>query len=317
MKRRITIGSRGSELALWQTGFVKTELEKRVSGVEFEVRVIKTTGDQILDKAISKIVDKGLFSTEIENAILSGEIDIAVHSLKDLPTVQPAGLRIGAVITREMPNEVLISKEYSSLDDLPVGARVATGSLRRRSQLLRYRPDLNPVEIRGNVPTRVEKLYNSNLDALILAFAGIHRLGLDRHIKQIIPTEIILPAVGQAAIAVEIREDDKEIAEIVSAINDAATEACVTAERAFLRSLDGGCQVPIGALVVLDGENIGLEGFVGNLDGTKVIGGSLRGGWKEAEALGKALADIFKAKGAEGILSEAREESRKLELEVV
>lgn len=317
MKRTIIIGSRGSDLALWQTGFVKAELEKRTPGVRFEVRVITTKGDQVLDKAISKIADTGLFSTEIEDALLAEEIDLAVHSLKDMRTVQPAGLKIAAIVTRELPDEVLISKKYSSLDDLPAGARVATGSLRRRSQLLKYRPDLKPIEIRGNVPTRIDKCYESDLDALVVAFAGVHRLQLDKYIKQIIPTEIILPAPGQGAIAVEIREDDREIEKAVSAINNSVIEACVTAERSFLNRLGGGCEVPIGALAAFEGAGITLRGFVGNLTGTKVLGGSLRGNRTEAEVLGKALAEVFRDKGVEEILIEAREQLWQLEDEVV
>ncbi|MDQ3374679.1 MAG: hydroxymethylbilane synthase, partial [Acidobacteriota bacterium] len=201
------IGSRGSDLALWQTRFVKAKLEELFPALKLEIEIIKTTGDKMLDVALAKIGDKGLFTRQIETALLNREIDLAVHSLKDLQTVQPEGLTIGAVLAREMPNDVLISKRYASIDDLPKGARVATGSLRRKSQLLHYRPDLQIFEIRGNVPTRIKKLEESNLDAMILAFAGVHRLGLDSYIKQIIPFETMLPAVGQGAMAVEIRSD--------------------------------------------------------------------------------------------------------------
>jgi hydroxymethylbilane synthase len=306
LERKFTIGSRGSKLALWQTGFTKAALEERFPETVLDVRIIKTKGDAVLDTALSKIGDKGLFTKEIETALINEEIDLAVHSLKDLPTVQPDGLRIGAVSRRETPNDVFISKNFSSLGDLPAGARVATGSLRRKSQLLAYRPDLEIVEIRGNVPTRIEKFLASDLDGMILAYAGVHRLGLDEHIKQIIPTEILLPAVGQGVMAVEIREADAEINTMLNAINDEATEACIRAERAFLRRLEGGCQVPIGAMAFLENERIFLRGFVGNLDGAKVIRDSIVGEKDAAENLGIALAEKCLDAGAAQILSEAR-----------
>ncbi|MBA3600638.1 MAG: hydroxymethylbilane synthase [Acidobacteria bacterium] len=317
MKRKFNIGSRGSRLALWQTDFVKTELEKRFPEAAFDVLVIKTTGDAILDTALSKIGDKGLFTKQIETALLDYQIDLAVHSLKDLPTTQPAKLRISAVSERETANDVFISKNFQSIEDLPPNARVATGSLRRKSQLLHFRPDLEVVEIRGNVPTRIEKFLASDLDALILAFAGVHRLNLDSHIKQIIPTRIMLPAVGQGAMAVEIREDDSEIAEMLTVINDQSTEFCITAERAFLRSLEGGCQVPIGGFAILNQDEIFLEGFVGSLTGAKIIRHSIRGNKREAKRLGETLAEICLEKGAAEILDEARKASEKSVSEVV
>jgi len=317
LKRKFIIGSRGSQLALWQTDFVKTELENRFSEAVFDVRVIKTTGDVILDTALSKIGDKGLFTGQIETALLNSEIDLAVHSLKDLPTTQPANLKIGAVSRREMPNDVFISKNFQSIGDLPKNARVATGSLRRRSQLLNYRSDLQIVEIRGNVPKRIEKFLASDLDGMILAFAGVHRLKLDEFIKQIIPIEIMLPAVGQGVMAVEIRESDLEIAGMLKEINDFEVESCVTAERAFLRSLEGGCQVPIGGFAILEAGEIFLEGFVGNLNGEKIIRDSIGGKRTEAENLGKALAEKCLKRGAAQILAEARNDSQKSAGEVV
>ncbi len=309
MKRKFTIGSRGSQLALWQTGFTKDSLEKHFPEAAFDVRIIKTKGDAVLDTALSKIGDKGLFTKEIETALLNKDIDLAVHSLKDLPTTQPEGLRIGAVSKRETPNDVFISKNFSSIGELPPGARVATGSLRRKSQLLAFRPDLEIVEIRGNVPTRIEKLLASDLDGMILAFAGVHRLGLDSHIAQIIPTEILLPAVGQGVMAVEIRDTDAEIAAMLAEINDAGTQACITAERAFLRRLEGGCQVPIGAMAFLENDNIFLQGFVGGTDGAKIIRDSIIGESAAAEDLGIALAEKCLDAGAAEILSEARTEA--------
>jgi hydroxymethylbilane synthase len=317
MKRRLTFGTRGSKLALWQTEYVKSELEKRAPDAEFEVRVIETTGDRVVDTAISKIGNPGLFATEIENALLAGEIDLAVHSLKDLPTEQPDGLTIAAVVVRELPNEVFISKEYSSIDELPAGAVVATGSLRRRSQLLNFRPDLRTIEIRGNVPTRIEKAYDREIDGLMLAFAGVHRLGLDEFIREIVPTETILPAAGQAAIAVEIREGDSHLAEFVKAIDAPAISACVKAERTFLHLLDGGCQAPVGALATIEGREIILSGFAGDLDGKEVVRGTLCGNAGEPEVVGRALAEIFEDKGAARILADARESLKTLNLEMI
>jgi hydroxymethylbilane synthase len=317
LKSKFTIGTRGSRLALWQTDYVKIELEKRFPQARFEVRVIKTTGDAILDTALSKIGDKGLFTTQIEDALLSGKIDLAVHSLKDLPTTQPVNLKIGAVSKREMPNDAFISTQYSSLEDLPKNAKIGTGSLRRKSQLLHFRPDLEVVEIRGNVPTRIEKFLASDLGGIILAFAGVHRLHLDAHIKQIIPTDIMLPAVGQGAMAVEIRNEDSEIAAMMPALNDETTEACVEAERAFLRSLEGGCQVPIGGFAVLEKGKIFLQGFVGSLNGEKIIRDSTRGRVSDAENLGRNLAEKCLRRGAAEILDKARKAAQKSVSEVV
>lgn len=304
--RKFIIGSRGSDLALWQTGFTKKALEERFPDREFEIRIIRTKGDAVLDTALSKIGDKGLFTKEIETALIAGEIDLAVHSLKDLPTSQPDGLAIGSVSSRETPNDILVSRRYRSVDELPEGARVATGSLRRRSQLLAYRPDLRIAEIRGNVPTRIQKYLASELDAMILAFAGVHRLGLDEHIAQVIPTEILLPAVGQGVMAVEMRADDGEVAEMLAAINDGATEACIRAERAFLRRLEGGCQVPIGAHATVDDGVVSLTGFVGTLDGSRVIRDSAVGAAGAADLVGTALAVTCLDSGAAEILEDAR-----------
>ncbi|MEJ7698282.1 MAG: hydroxymethylbilane synthase [Pyrinomonadaceae bacterium] len=306
MREKLIIGSRGSDLALWQTRFVKAKLEELFPALKLEIEIIKTTGDKMLDVALAKIGDKGLFTRQIETALLNREIDLAVHSLKDLQTVQPEGLTIGAVLTREMPNDVLISKRYASIDDLPKGARVATGSLRRKSQLLHYRPDLQIFEIRGNVPTRIKKLEESNLDAMILAFAGVHRLGLDSYIKQIIPFETMLPAVGQGAMAVEIRSDDVKIRELLQKLNDPETNFCITAERAFLRTLEGGCQVPIGANAFLESDKIFLEGMAGNLEGIVNLRDSISGDKKDAADLGRQLAQRLIERGANRLLEETR-----------
>lgn len=315
--RNLVIGSRGSELALWQTNFVKTALEKNFPDLKLEIKIIKTTGDKMLDVALSKIGDKGLFTKQIENALLSKEIDLAVHSLKDLQTVQPEGLCIGAISKRETPNDVLIGKKYQTIDELPKNAKVATGSLRRRSQLLHYRPDLEIFEMRGNVPSRIAKFDESDLDAMILAFAGIHRLNLDERISQIIPFEIMLPAVGQGAMAIEVREDEAELKEILRIINDAETEFCATAERAFLRSLEGGCQVPIGANAIIENNKMHLEGFVGSLSGKTNLRERITGKKSEAEHLGQRLAQILIDKGANEILEVTRQRVENRQEEIV
>ena len=317
MKNKLVLGSRGSELALWQTNHVKSALEKHFPEVNIEVKIIKTTGDKLLDVALAKIGDKGLFTKQIENALLSNEIDLAVHSLKDLQTVQPKGLCIGAVSKREKPNDVLISKNYSPIDDLPKNAKVATGSLRRKSQLLHYRKDLQIFEIRGNVPTRLEKFAESDLDAMILAYAGVHRLKLDEHIAEIIPFEIMLPAVGQGAMAIEIREDDAELSEMLKILDDKETRLCITAERAFLRTLEGGCQVPIGANAVIENEIIRLEGMVGSLNGSVNLRQSISGEKSEAANLGFRLAQNLIEKGANKILERTREKVENIKENVI
>ena len=305
MRNRFVIGTRGSELALWQANLLKTRLEESSPGTTFEIRTIKTTGDELTDVALSKIGDKGLFTKQIEAELLRGGVDFAVHSLKDLQTAQPDGLVIGCVLSREVPNDAFISTKHRSMADLPKGARVATGSLRRRSQLLHYRADLSIAEMRGNVPTRLKKFDESKLDAMILAYAGLHRLGLDERVRELIPFEIMLPAVGQGAVAVEIRSDDKAAAEITSALDDRETRICVTAERAFLRRLEGGCQVPIGALAVFNGGKLMLDGMLGDLEGA-VLRASIAGEPGNAERLGTELAELLIARGGAELLASAR-----------
>lgn len=316
-REKIVIGTRGSELALWQTDFVGETLKKHFPEIKLEIKIIKTTGDKLLDVALSKIGDKGLFTKQIETALLNKEIDLAVHSLKDLQTVQPEGLCIGAVSKRELPNDVLISKKYASIDELPKNAKVATGSLRRKSQLLNYRPDLEIFEIRGNLQTRFRKFDESDLDAMILAFAGVHRLKMDERISQIIPFEIMLPAVGQGALAIEIREEDSELKEILRVLSDEETLACIRAERAFLRSLEGGCQVPIGANAVIQDDEIKLEGLVGSLNGKTNLREKIVGAKTDAKKLGEKLAQILIDKGANEILERTREKVENSAEEVI
>ncbi len=306
MKDKIIIGTRGSRLALWQANHVAELLRAAFPAVRAETKIIETTGDAVLETALSKIGDKGLFTRQIEEKLLRGEIDLAVHSLKDLQTVQPRGLIIGAVTKRETPNDALVAKNFSTIDDLPFNAKVATGSLRRRSQLLNYRNDLQIFEIRGNVPTRLKKFQESDLDAMILAFAGLHRLELDAHIKQIVPVEIMIPAVAQGVVGVEIRSDDFQMREILSRINDAETAKCVAAERSFLRALEGGCQVPIGGFAQLENGKIYLRGFVGSIDGDETMRDSIVGDAENAAALGAELAARMIASGANRLLENTR-----------
>ncbi len=300
----------GSELALWQANFVKAELESLHPKENFEIRVITTTGDKVLDVALSKIGDKGLFTREIEDRLLDRTIDLAVHSLKDLQTLQPAGIKIGAVCEREVPNDALISPDGRSLSELPEGAVVATGSLRRRSQLLAARPDIQVVDVRGNVPTRLRKFDESTWDGMVLAYAGLARLGLGSRIAESISTDVMLPAVGQGAVAVEVREEHDDIAVMVVSLDHHETRTCVTAERAFLRYLEGGCQVPIGGYATIKGPELSITGYVGGIDGSISYRRTLSGAADAAEELGERLAGQMIELGAGTLLDEARAESQ-------
>lgn len=305
--RNIVIGTRGSELALWQTNHIRDRIISNNPGIEITVEVIKTKGDIEQEAPLSKFSDKGLFTKEIENALLDKKIDLAVHSLKDLQTEIPGGLAIGAYLTREKAEDVFISEKYSSIDELPPGARVATGSLRRRSQLLAYRSDIKTVDIRGNVPTRIKKMQDEGYDGLILAYAGIHRLGMDSFISQVIPVDVMIPAVCQGILSVEIREDDDEMKELLAPLNDTASEIPARAERSFLKNLQGGCQAPIGGYAVLvAGENLMLNGMVGSPDG-KILKGIITEEANNPESLGKKLAEKLKERGAEELLRELRD----------
>ena len=305
MKHKIIIGSRGSELALWQANFVKRELERRNTKLTVEIKIIKTKGDKILDVALSKIGDKSLFTKELETALLRKEIDLAVHSLKDLQTKIPDGLKLTAVSKRHDVEDVLIArKKGTTIFSLKENAVVGTGSLRRKSQLLHIRPDIKTEELRGNVPSRIKTFLNSNWDAIILARAGVERLKLNKFISSFIPTEVMLPAVGQGALGIEIREDNKIVDEIVQSIHHGDTYLAVLAERALLRTLEGGCQVPIGAFAEVKSTGLDLDALVGKLDGTLTLRKKIRGSKKYPEKLGIKLAkDLLKA-GANEILDE-------------
>ncbi|MBP1646582.1 MAG: hemC [Bacteroidetes bacterium] len=312
--RTVRIGSRGSDLALWQARWVQGELLRLHPGNEVIIEVIKTTGDKILDAPLSKIGDKGLFTREIETALLEGRIDLAVHSLKDLPTELPDGLEIGAVSRREDPRDVFIPHPSNSIRKLmaqPPGAAIATGSLRRKCQIAAVRPDMKIVDIRGNLGTRFKKLESSDWMGMILARAGVVRLGWGPKIGETVTTEVILPAVGQGALGVEVRRGDHDISSLVAGLTDHATLQGTTAERALLRTLEGGCQVPIGAYGrVMDSANgrpvLMLDAMVGSLDGKKVVRSTIEGDPLEADTLGRQLAARLLAEGAEEILRQIR-----------
>ena len=310
-KNKLVIGSRGSELALWQAKFVKKELERKNKNLSVEIKIINTKGDKILDVALSKIGDKGLFTKELENELLKGSIDIAVHSLKDLQTELPKGLKLAAVTKRHPVEDVLIArKKGMTIKNLPEGAVVATGSLRRRSQLLHIRPDIKIEELRGNVPTRIKKFLESKWDAIILARAGVERLKLNKHISSVINVAEILSAVGQGALGIEIRSDNKLAEKVLKSIHHDATYKAVLAERALLKALEGGCQVPIGAYAQVKPAGLFLEAVVGSIDGLVTFRKKMRGSKNNPEKLGQKLAnDLLKA-GASDVLNEIYKSTR-------
>ncbi len=305
MIKKIIIGSRGSELALWQSSFVKKEIEKANKNLKVEIKIIKTTGDKILDVALSKIGDRSLFTKELEAALLKNEIDLAVHSLKDLQTQLPKGLKLAAVTKRHPVEDVLIAgKKGTTLQSLQENAVIATGSLRRRCQILHLRPDIKIEELRGNVPTRIEKFLKSKWDGIILARAGVERLKLQKYISSVISAEEIMPAVGQGALGIETSEENNFVSEILQSIHHEDTYKAVLAERALLRTLEGGCQVPIGAFAEVKSNGLYLDSLVGSIDGTITFRKKIRGSKTNPEGLGKRLAkDLLKA-GAKGILDE-------------
>jgi hydroxymethylbilane synthase len=310
LKHEIVVGTRESRLAMWQACWVVERLRSLHPERSFRIKGIRTQGDKILDTALAKIGDKGLFTKELEYAILCGEVDMAVHSMKDLPTELPEGLTIGAVCEREFPGDVLISHGGKRLDDLPAGAAIGTSSLRRAAQLLNYRCDLITVDLRGNLQTRLRKLDENKFDATILAYAGVHRMELDSRIAQVIPFEICLPAVGQGAVGVEAAAENEEILSLLKNIDHAESRQAITAERSFLRKLEGGCQVPIGAYARIEGSCLRLEGTVVSLDGSEKVRSSVLGGMQEAEQVGAELAGVLISLGADKILNEVRQEKR-------
>jgi len=303
--KTIRIGTRGSRLALVQSEQVRDILHNTFPGVAFELIVIKTTGDKILDAPLSKIGDKGLFTKEIESALLDGSVDIAVHSMKDMPTELPQGLTIGAVTARVTPLDLFISRNGKRLRDLKQGDTIATGSLRRKAQLRAFMPGLNIIDMRGNVQSRIRKMReNPDIDGIVLACAGIIRLGLQDIQSEIVPEDIIIPAAGQASLAVEIREHDHAIETIVAYLDDRDSRIAIACERTFLSELGGGCQVPIAALARISGDALTLTGMVADLEGRKVFRGSGSGPASDYIEIGRNLARKLLDNGAKKILEQ-------------
>lgn len=303
MKDKIIIGTRGSKLALYQAYKVKDTLLAAFPKLKVEVEIIHTKGDKILDVALSKIGDKGLFTKEIEVALLDKSVDIAVHSCKDLPTQLPEGLQLGVVLERAEFRDALVCKSGKKLNELSKDDVVATSSLRRQAALLSQHSDLQIKDIRGNVQTRLGRMEEGYCDAMIMAAAGLQRLELEEYITEIIDPEVIMPAVAQGAIAIEVRENDAEVMEILQQINHQPTWIAILAERAFLRTLEGGCQVPLGCYSVIEEEEITLHGFVASIDGKEQIKDTVTGNTNDPESCGKELAAKLLDKGAGKILS--------------
>ena len=296
--KQLIIATRGSKLALWQANSIKNQLENRYQGLVVELLVIKTKGDIILDVPLSKVGGKGLFVKEIEEALLAGTADIAVHSMKDVPMFLPEGLCLGVITKREDPSDMLLSYNYDSLASLPQGATVGTSSLRRQAQLLALRRDLNIVPLRGNIDTRLAKLEAGNFDAIIMAAAGLARLQLAAPFMQRLAPPDFLPAAGQGALGLEYLKERTDLAEQLAFLNDPHTHSCVTAERAFLTGLDGGCQVPIAALARLHGTQLRMQGLVASPDGTLSVRRGLSGHAQNASELGQSLAgEIIRSGG--------------------
>jgi hydroxymethylbilane synthase len=304
MKKQLRIGTRGSALALAQATLVQKLIQDQHPHITVELEIIKTTGDKIQDVPLAKIGGKGLFTKEIELAILAGEVDLGVHSMKDVPTEVPPGLVIGITTVREDPRDAFISRKYQTLGEIPPGGRIGTGSLRRRAQLMHLRPDLEVVPIRGNVDTRLRKLVEENLDGLILAAAGLRRLGRAGEITAIMPETEMLPAIGQGALGLEYREEDAETRELLEFLDHPETKIAVAAERAFLARLEGGCQVPIAAQGSLKNGALVLEGLIGDLTGARLYREHVLGRPEDAASLGRQLAEMLLQQGGAQILSE-------------
>ena len=300
----IIIGTRASKLALWQAEYVKRRLEEKYPELTVALKKMTTKGDQILDAPLAKIGGKGLFTKELEDAMLEGEVDIAVHSLKDMPTEVPSGLIISAITKRFDVGDAIVSSKYEALADLPKGAKVGTSSLRRKAQLLHERPDLDIHDLRGNVGTRLDKLESENFDAVILAVAGLKRLGFGDRITEVIGQKIMLPAVGQGALAIETREDDKAVRARIDFLNDPSTVTAAKAERAFLSRVQGGCQVPVGVYATEVKTVLHVEAVIASLDGMRLYRAGIDGAREEAEHLGIKLAEKLLDDGGRAILKE-------------
>ncbi|WP_019557336.1 hydroxymethylbilane synthase [Thiomicrorhabdus arctica] len=304
MKKTLRIATRKSPLAMWQAEFVKAELEKIFPALEIELLPMSTKGDKILDVPLAKIGGKGLFIKELEDCMLAGEADIAIHSMKDVPMELPEGFALGAILERHAPTDAFVSNNYATFDSLPKGAILGTSSLRRKAQLLAARPDLDVRDLRGNVGTRLGKMDAGEYDAIVLATSGLQRLELDERIRHEISPELCLPAVTQGTLGIEYFENDQETLEIIKVLNHRDSEIRSIAERAMNHRLEGGCQVPIGVFAELDGDKIFIRGLVAELDGSVVLTASIEGDKKDAKALGTTLGEKLLAQGAKAILDE-------------
>lgn len=302
-RQTLVLGTRASKLALQQSRWVAEQIMRLTPGLRVELKEIRTSGDKILDVPLAKIGGKGLFVKEIEDALLTENIDFAVHSMKDVPTQLPDGLDIVCVPPREDPRDALIAREARSFEDLPRGAKVGTSSLRRQAQLLHHRPDLAIDMLRGNLDTRLRKLRDGLYDAIVLAAAGLKRLGWQEHVTQYLPVEISLPAIGQGALGIEARRNDAFVVSVLAKLEDKAARSAVTAERALLRRLEGGCQVPIAAHASLHGDRLTLTALVGRVDGTKLVHDQLEGPLSDASRIGDDLAQRLLRQGAREILN--------------
>ncbi len=303
MKTNLIIGTRQSLLAMWQSNYIAGRLREEYPGCEVTLKKIVTKGDRILDVPLAKIGGKGLFTKEIEQELLDGTIDLAVHSLKDMPTVLPEGLCLTAITERANAGDALVSNKYNSIEELPAGSVLGTSSLRRRAQLLAKRPDLKIVDLRGNVDTRLKKLDEGQMDAIILAAAGLTRLGHADRIKEIIPQSYCLPAVGQGALAIECRTDNFKVRQMLDFLNDTATKQATDAERAFLGLLEGGCQVPIGVHAEVNEGRIAMEAVIASLDGSTVLRDTAEGNAADAVTLGRTLGQKMLDNGGREILA--------------
>jgi hydroxymethylbilane synthase len=302
MKTLLRIGTRASQLAVTQSTWVKNQIETTHPQIRVELVKITTKGDRILDVPLAKVGGKGLFVKEIEDALLAGEVDLAVHSMKDVPTELPEGLHIGIIPLRESPYDAFVSARYASLDALPHGAKVGTSSLRRKSQLAALRPDLTIVDLRGNIDTRLRKLDEGLYDAILLAGAGLNRMGLQARITTLLSSDQMLPAIGQGSLGIELRKDDRYLLEMLHFLHDPQTAVTISAERAFLLRLEGGCQVPIGAHALLSGGMVSLTGLIAGVDGQQIIKETITGPVEQAGTLGTTLAETLLAKGGKALL---------------
>jgi len=304
MKKLIKIGTRASLLAVTQSTWVKDQIEQQYPGSTVELVKITTKGDKILDVPLAKVGGKGLFVKEIEDALLDGRVDLAVHSMKDVPAELPDGLQVAIVPEREIPQDAFISVNYKTVDDLPEGAVIGTSSLRRKSQLACLRPDLNIKDLRGNLDTRLRKLDEGEYDAIILAGAGLNRLGMQERITTLFTSEQMLPAIGQGSLGIELRIADSELLDGMQFLHDDKTATAVAAERSFLLRLEGGCQVPIGGHATVDGDTVHLVGLIADVEGKVILKEQLSGPANTAEDIGRSLADTLLAAGGKAILDE-------------